>query len=292
MSVTADLVGVPAIDGQLAIPTAVLVPESLDAARDRLTRLDGLATASEWARAAIVATFVDESGSGQGGRTDLLLSSEKLTPNAFAALGIVGLKSDNTVRRYLRAWGDRPRPTPGQYVDLPDDEFKVPGEDRDPHVANNSGQNEWYTPPEYIEAARRVMGHIALDPATSITAQRTVRASVYFTAEHDGLAHDWFGPIWMNPPYSQPLIGQFIDKLTDTDAESICLVNNGTETVWGQKLLRASDAVCFPAGRIRFIDPDGNPGAPLQGQMITYRGPSPARFTDEFAAFGTVMGRG
>jgi hypothetical protein len=162
-----------------------------------------------------------------------------------------------------------------------------------PHVANNSGQNEWYTPPEYIEAARRVMGHIALDPATSITAQRTVRASVYFTAEHDGLAHDWFGPIWMNPPYSQPLIGQFIDKLTDTDAESICLVNNGTETVWGQKLLRASDAVCFPAGRIRFIDPDGNPsGAPLQGQMITYRGPSTARFTDEFATFGTVMGRG
>ena len=40
-----------------------------------------------------------------------------------------------------------------------------------------SGNNEYYTPGQFIEAAREVMGEIDLDPASCALAQETVRAN-------------------------------------------------------------------------------------------------------------------
>ena len=56
-----------------------------------------------------------------------------------------------------------------------------------------SGDNEYYTPARYIDAAREVMGSIDLDPATCEMAQQTVGAATYFTAEANGLDKEWRG---------------------------------------------------------------------------------------------------
>ncbi len=160
-----------------------------------------------------------------------------------------------------------------------------------PHVANNSGNNEWYTPAEYIAAARAVMGTIDLDPASSDIANKTVQAAKYYTAETNGLDQEWEGKVWMNPPYAGDLIGQFTAKLIQhvqqyDVREAIVLVNNATETAWFQELVSEASAVAFPRGRVRFWKPDGTPGAPLQGQAIVYIGVNQERFVNEFARFG------
>lgn len=165
-----------------------------------------------------------------------------------------------------------------------------------PHVANNSGNNEWYTPPDYIEAARQVMGSIDLDPASSVIANKTVQAKQFFTADDDGLQQEWRGNVWMNPPYSAELIGKFASSLCDyflagDVGQAIVLVNNATETRWFQEMAESSSAICFPRSRVRFLDPEGVPGAPLQGQAVIYMGADVEAFKRQFGNFGFVLCR-
>src|SRR4051812_43763037 len=68
----------------------------------------------------------------------------------------------------------------------------------------DSGQTDYYTPQNIIEAARSVMGSIELDPASSPAANSRIGAARYFTEEVNGLAQPWVSPsLWMNHPYGK-----------------------------------------------------------------------------------------
>ena len=158
-----------------------------------------------------------------------------------------------------------------------------------PHVANNSGNNEWYTPAEFIEAAVDVMGGIDLDPASNPIANKVVKADKYYTAEDNGLDKTWSGNVWLNPPYASDLIGKFADKLLserENYTQAIALVNNATETEWFNKIVSIASAVCFPKSRVKFYMPDGKTGAPLQGQAVLYIGENASKFTEVFCKLG------
>jgi len=162
-----------------------------------------------------------------------------------------------------------------------------------PHIGENSGQSEWFTPAEYVEAARRVMGGIDLDPASTEIANGVVKATTFYTAAQDGLGLPWAGRVWLNPPYSQPLVTQFCERLASecesgTVTQACALVNNATETGWFQRMARASAAICFPDGRVRFWHPE-RASAPLQGQATIYFGERIDAFRADFLAFGFVV---
>jgi len=135
------------------------------------------------------------------------------------------------------------------------------------------------------------MGEIDLDPASSETAQERVKAKEYHTAENNGLSHKWEGRVWLNPPYASGQVDDFVAKLCehyqDGDVTSaILLTNNATDTKWFQLAASVASAICFPAGRIKFLREDGAHGSPLQGQAILYFGSSVKEFIERFGAFG------
>lgn len=169
-------------------------------------------------------------------------------------------------------------------------------DDSDPaaHVSHNSVNDEWYTPDYLIDAVRDVMGGIDLDPATTAAQNERICAAKFYTKDDDGLTQPWSGRVFLNSPYSKPLLSHFVEKLLDEFygdvTEAIVLCNNFTETESGQQLLKHAAAVCFLRGRVKFLSASGEPAnAPLQGQMVLYYGSDHAdAFVDRFTDLGVA----
>lgn len=164
------------------------------------------------------------------------------------------------------------------------------------HGTQCNGKVEWYTPSEYIEAARLVMGSIDVDPATSEFAQRTVRASRYYTIDDDGLdpLNEWRGNVWLNPPYAASLISRFVDRLIGCIgmgkvSQCIMLTHNNTDTAWFHKAVNNCQRLCFTRGRVRFYDTKGTANSPTHGHTFFYFGNGSKKFTSVFRQFGFIL---
>ena len=167
-------------------------------------------------------------------------------------------------------------------------------EKKKPHVSNNSGENEWYTPSLIMDAVHSVFGTIDLDPASTEEANEVVQAKKIFTTQDNGLELDWAGKVFLNPPYSVNLLAPFIDKTVASVKagqveEAIVLVNNATETKWFSRLAEVADRFCFLKSRVKFWKPDTAKAAPLQGQCVAYIGSNGSSFWDGFASLGIVV---
>lgn len=170
---------------------------------------------------------------------------------------------------------------------------------RDPKVVHYSGETGYITPRYILDAARRTMGGIDLDPASSAKANEFVEAERYFTERDDGLKQRWGGRVWLNPPYTRAILSAFVDRLTEhLDSRHVTqaclLVNNSTDADFFHRALNHAVAFCLLAGRVRFHLADGSPthGSPIQGQVILYFSAEIDdvldRFTAAFSPYGHV----
>ena len=127
----------------------------------------------------------------------------------------------------------------------------------------------WLTPPEIIKA----LGPFDLDPCAAVN-QPWATARHHFTELEDGLAQDWFGFVWCNPPFG-PKVGTWLARLAAHGA-GIGLCAARTETRWFvNEVWRKASAVLFLHGRPHFYTIDGERGRTNSGAPICLVGYGP-----------------
>lgn len=134
--------------------------------------------------------------------------------------------------------------------------------------------DEWYTPPCIFEAIGLLFDIDVAAPAKS----HWTPAKNFFTKEDDGLMQDWYGTVWMNPPFGGrnghvPWLEKFINH-----GDGIALLAARTSAGWFHDWIPRADAVLFPRGKTKFIRPDGSIGkSPGSGVVLIAMGEKSCR---------------
>lgn len=128
--------------------------------------------------------------------------------------------------------------------------------------------DEWYTPREIIDA----LGPFDLDPCAPLyPLWRT--ATIMYDKHIDGLSREWKGRVWLNPPYSRPLIERFVKRLAEHGNGIALLFNRCDSGLFHEQVFDKASAMLFMRGRIRFFRPDGSRGnSPGCGSILVAYG--------------------
>lgn len=154
----------------------------------------------------------------------------------------------------------------------------------------SSATPEWATPRALFEELAAEFGPFDVDVCATPENAKVAR---FYTKAEDGLAQEWRGRCWMNPPYGRE-IGAWVRKARESAAAGavvVCLVPARTDTAWWHDNVPAATVVRFLRGRVRFND--AGP-APFPSAVIVFgnleverrpgripRGPLVSRIRDE-----------
>ena len=149
------------------------------------------------------------------------------------------------------------------------------------------GSSEWYTPKEIIEC----LGEFDLDPCAPMKPLWPT-AKVMFNKEDDGLAQEWSGRVWCNPPYKQPLLTKFCERMAEHHNGILLTFARVDNRLFQGTLLPNCDAILFLRHRIRFYRPDGTRGdSPGNGSCLIAFGEHNVKALEESGLTGFLMKR-
>lgn len=140
--------------------------------------------------------------------------------------------------------------------------------------------DEWYTPQEIIDA----LGRFDLDPCAPVSPLWET-ADVMYNKNDNGLTKDWFGRVWLNPPYSRPLIELFVRRLAEHGDGIALLFNRCDNKLFQDIVFEQATALKFLRNRIRFFRPDGTRGGSRDVEVSSWRSENTMQRCCQYAIF-------
>lgn len=111
-------------------------------------------------------------------------------------------------------------------------------------------KDEWFTPKPIIDS----LGLFDLDPCTN-SDRPWDTAKDHYSPPANGLIAEWWGRVWLNPPWSETAI--WVKRLSE-HGNGIALVASRTETkLWQNIIFPYATEILFMSGRMKFARLDG-----------------------------------
>jgi len=147
----------------------------------------------------------------------------------------------------------------------------------------------WATPRWIWRPLADALGGFDLDAAAGC--ESTPIASNRFTVEDNGLAKDWYGDVWLNPPHGREHNEKWAKKAAsearrDAVDSLTVLVPNSTGAAWYQNNYDRADLETHIRGRIKFIG-EKDDAASFYNVLVTW-GDVPPEYIAALHGLGAV----
>lgn len=157
------------------------------------------------------------------------------------------------------------------------------------HYDDHDAGTEWATPPWIWRPLSEALGGFDLDAASG--AEPEPIADDQLTKEDNALVQDWYGDVWLNPPYGREENPRWAKKAAaeakrDAVDTLTALVPSSTGAEWFQEYYGTADLETHISGRVEFIGAKDN-NASFYSELITW-GDVPPEYVDALQSIGEV----
>lgn len=128
----------------------------------------------------------------------------------------------------------------------------------------SSATDMWETPITFFKELDQEF-HFTLDVCAI---SENAKCSEFFSPEQNGLAQEWTGVCWCNPPYGRQ-IGHWVKKAAEATCTVVMLLPARTDTAWFHEYIYGSAEIRFIRGRLKFGNSKNS--APFPSMVVIFK---------------------